>query len=99
MRGVTVLFTILGFVALSSAAAAEDARLAASRDIAMSMQSALKGELMQAMASAGPVGAIAVAIIDDSRVLKTSPTAAQNAITTYRNIDIQAAGTWIKMIR
>ena len=60
MRGVAVLFTILGLAALGSAAAAEDARLAASRDIARSMQSALKGELMQTMASAGPVGAIAV---------------------------------------
>jgi hypothetical protein len=39
------------------------------------------------------VGAIALAIMDDRRVLKMSPTAAQNAITTYRNIDIQAVGT------
>jgi hypothetical protein len=36
---------------------------------------------------------MAVAIIDDKRVLNASPTAAQNAITTYRNIDIHAAGT------
>ena len=42
---------------------------------------------------------MAVAIMDDSRVLKTRPTAAQKAMTTYRNIDIQAAGTWMKMIR
>jgi len=60
MRGTIVLFTILGVAALGRAAAAEDARLAASRDIASGVQSALKGELVQAMATAGPVGAIAV---------------------------------------
>ena len=40
-----------------------------------------------------PVGAIALAIIDDMRVFMISPIAAQNAITRYRNIDIHAAGT------
>src|SRR4051812_28826373 len=49
--------------------------------------------------NSAPVGAIALAIMPDSRVLSTSPSAAQNAMTTYRNIDIQAAGTWMKMMR
>jgi hypothetical protein len=40
-----------------------------------------------------------VAIIDDRRVLNTSPTPAQKAITRYRNIDIQAVGTWMKITR
>jgi hypothetical protein len=31
--------------------------------------------------------------------LSASPSAAQIAITTYRNIDIHAAGTWMKMMR
>jgi hypothetical protein len=33
------------------------------------------------------------------RALKAQPTAAQKAIATYRIIDIQAAGTWMKMMR
>ena len=60
MRATMVLFTILGVAVLGRTAAAEDARLAASRDIASGMQAALKGELAQAMTTAGPVGAIAV---------------------------------------
>lgn len=60
MRATMVLFAILGVAVLGHAAAAEDARLAASRDIASGMQAALRGELAQAMATAGPVGAIAV---------------------------------------
>ena len=46
-----------------------------------------------------PVGAIACAIMKDSRALSPIPTPAQMAITTYRNIDIQAAGTCTKIIR
>jgi hypothetical protein len=38
-------------------------------------------------------------MIDDSRVLNTRPIPAQNAMTRYRNIAIQADGTWMKMIR
>src|SRR5512140_3801325 len=49
--------------------------------------------------NSAPVGASAVATIDDSRVLSTSPTPDQKPITRYRNIDIQAAGTWMKIIR
>lgn len=60
MRATLVLFTILGVAVLGRAAVAEDARLAASRDIANGMQSALKAELVQTMTTAGPVGAIAV---------------------------------------
>ena len=37
--------------------------------------------------------ASAEAIIEDSLVLKARPTPAQNAITTYMNIDIHAAAT------
>src|SRR6185369_4004475 len=40
-----------------------------------------------------PVGAIADAIIADMRVFRINPKAAQHAMTTYRNMDIQAAGT------
>ena len=40
-----------------------------------------------------PDGASAVASIADSRALKISPTAAQNAIARYTTIDIHAAGT------
>ena len=53
MRATMVLFTILGVAVLGRTAAAEDARLAASRDIASGMQAALKGELAQAMTTAG----------------------------------------------
>src|SRR5262249_895678 len=49
--------------------------------------------------NSAPVGAIALAIMPESRVLNASPMAAQNAMTTYRNIDIHAAGTWMKMMR
>ncbi len=42
---------------------------------------------------------MALAIMAERRVLKARPTAAQNAITTYRNMDIHAAGTWMKMMR
>src|SRR6266853_1716694 len=49
--------------------------------------------------NSAPVGAIALAIMPESRVLNASPRPAQNAMTRYRNIDIQAAGTWMKMIR
>src|SRR5882672_6091138 len=49
--------------------------------------------------NSAPVGAIALAIMPESRVLNARPTPAQKAITTYRNIDIHAAGTWMKMMR
>lgn len=60
MRTSVVLCTFLGAWASCGLADVADPRLAASRDIAQDMQSALKGELMQAMASVGPVGAIEV---------------------------------------
>src|SRR3954469_611392 len=41
--------------------------------------------------NSAPVGAMAEAIMADSRVLSTSPSAAHSAMTTYRNMDIQAA--------
>src|SRR5712692_10847856 len=40
--------------------------------------------------NSAPVGAIALAIIPESRVLNASPNPAQKAMTRYRNIDIQA---------
>src|SRR6185436_2041744 len=40
-----------------------------------------------------PVGEIAVAIIEASLALKAQPIPAYTAISTYRNIPIQAAGT------
>src|SRR5690606_25273233 len=46
-----------------------------------------------------PVGASARAIMNDSRVLSTSPTADQKAMTRSTNIDIHAAGTWMKITR
>ncbi len=49
--------------------------------------------------NSAPVGAIARASIDASRALKAQPMAAQKAITRYSTIDIQAAGTWMKMMR
>ena len=42
---------------------------------------------------------MARASIDAMRALKAQPMAAQKAITRYSSIDIQAAGTWIKMMR
>ena len=46
-----------------------------------------------------PVGAMARASIEAMRARNAQPIAAQNAITRYSSIDIQAAGTWMKMIR
>ena len=46
-----------------------------------------------------PVGATAAPIMKEIRVLKTSPMADQPASTTYNHMDIQAAGTWMKMMR
>ena len=46
-----------------------------------------------------PVGAMARATIDARRARKAQPITAQNAITRYSSIDIQAAGTWMKMMR
>src|SRR5690606_16151833 len=40
-----------------------------------------------------PVGAIALATMEESRVLNARPIPAQKAMTKYKNIDIQAAGT------
>ena len=37
--------------------------------------------------------------MEDSRELKTKPTAAQNAIARYTTIDIHADGTCTKMMR
>ena len=45
--------------------------------------------------NSAPVGAIALAIMPERRVLKVRPRAAQKAITKYKNIDIHAAGTVI----
>lgn len=59
VRSLVVLFMILGSAA-AAAAPAGDARLAASRDIAMTMQAQLKAELMAAMAAVGPAAAIGV---------------------------------------
>ena len=39
------------------------------------------------------------ATIDASLALKAQPMQAQKAITRYSSIDIQAAGTWMKMMR
>ena len=50
-------------------------------------------------AISAPVGARLCAMIIDRRVLNARPMAAQKAITRYRNIAIQADGTWMKMIR
>ncbi len=60
MRATAVLFMLLGMAAAGSVAGADDPRLALSRDVALGMQTALKEDLMQAMASSGPEGAIAV---------------------------------------
>ncbi len=46
-----------------------------------------------------PVGAMARATIEARRALKAQPMPAQKAITRYSSIDIQAAGTWMKMMR
>ena len=46
-----------------------------------------------------PVGAMARASIEAMRALKAQPIAAQKAIARYSTIDIQAAGTWMKMMR
>ena len=45
-----------------------------------------------------PVGAIDWANMNESLDFKARPTMFQKAITRYRNIDIQAAGTWMKII-
>ena len=37
--------------------------------------------------------------VEASRALKAQPTTAQPAITRYSTMDIQAAGTWMKMMR
>jgi hypothetical protein len=42
---------------------------------------------------------MARASIDAMRARKAQPTVAQNAITRYSSIDIQAAGTCRKMMR
>ncbi len=49
--------------------------------------------------NSAPVGASARASIEAMRALNIQPIAAQNAIARYRIIDIQAAGTWMKMMR
>ncbi len=46
-----------------------------------------------------PVGAIARATMEARRALNAQPTTAQPAITRYSTMDIQAAGTWMKMMR
>ncbi|EWS60357.1 hypothetical protein Y695_04576 [Hydrogenophaga sp. T4] len=46
-----------------------------------------------------PVGASAVAIMEDRRELNTRPMAAQVAMARYTTIDIQAVGTCTKMMR
>ena len=45
------------------------------------------------------VGAAALAIIKERRVLNTRTMADHAAMTRYSHMDIQADGTWMKMIR
>src|SRR6185436_17315250 len=46
-----------------------------------------------------PVGAMAWAIMNEGRAFNPNPTPAHAAMMTYRNMDIQAAGTWTKITR